>query len=104
MQWHLAEVKRAPQGAKVLASSPAAAIQSVAIGDHAIGTQFHCEFSAQTVAGWNSLPSYVANLEKHGGEGAYQRLVRESYPLMPQMHAMTRQVYDNLVTATGLRR
>jgi GMP synthase-like glutamine amidotransferase len=104
MQWHMAEVKRAPQGAKVLASSPAAAIQSVAVGEHAVSTQFHCEFSPQTVAGWGSMPSYVAALEKHRGEGAYPRLMAECYPLMPQMHAMTRKVYDNLAKATGLRR
>jgi GMP synthase-like glutamine amidotransferase len=103
MQWHMAEVKRAPQGGTVLASSQATAIQSVAVGDHAIGTQFHCEFSPQTVASWSSMPSYVANLERHRGEGAYRRLVDECYPLMPQMHAMTRRIYDNLVTATGLR-
>jgi GMP synthase-like glutamine amidotransferase len=103
MQWHMAEVKRAPQEAKVLASSPAAAVQTMAVGDHAISTQFHCEFSPQSVATWSSLPSYLATLEKHRGSGAYQRLVSECFPLMPQMHAMTRRIYDNLVAATGLR-
>jgi hypothetical protein len=38
------------------------------------------------------------------GEGAYPRLMRESYPLMPEMARMTRRIYDNLMTATGLRR
>lgn len=104
MQWHMAEVKRAPEGAAVLASSPASAIQAVAIGSHAIGTQFHCEFTPQTIAGWASLPAYIASLERHRGEGAYPRLVAEAYPLMPQMAAMTRKVYDNLVESTGLKR
>ena len=103
MQWHMAEVKRAPQEAKVLASSETTAIQSVAIGNHAIGTQFHCEFSPQTIAAWNSLPNYVAALEKHNGAGAYPRLMAEAYPLMPQMAAMTRRIYDNLIEAVGLR-
>lgn len=103
MQWHMAEVKRAPQGAKVLASSPAVAIQSVAVGEHAIGTQFHCEFSPQTLAGWSSLPGYIKSLDGHHGEGGYHRLLAEAYPLMPQMHAMTRRIYDNLLEATGLR-
>lgn len=74
MQWHHAEVKRAPQGALVLAHSPAAAVQSLAIDTHALSTQFHCEFSAQTVATWSSLPSYIAMLEKDHGIGAYERL------------------------------
>ena len=104
MQWHLAEVKRPPQQAQVLASSINTAVQSIAIDSHAISTQFHCEFTPQTMAGWSSLPGYIANLEKHRGEGAYPKLLRESFPLMPQMAAMTRRIYDNLVTATGLRK
>ncbi len=104
MQWHMAEVKRAPQQAIVLASSAQTAVQSIAIDEHALSTQFHCEFTPQTVAGWSSLPAYIANLERHNGPGAYPRLVSESYPLMPDMARMTRQMYDNLVTATGLRK
>ena len=104
MQWHMAEVKRVPEGATVLASSPLIPVQALAVGDHAMSTQFHCEFTPQTVAGWSSLPGYVANLEKHLGEAAYPRLVKESYPLMPRMARMTRQLYDNLISATGLRK
>lgn len=104
MQWHMAEVTRAPEGAAVLASSERISVQALAVGDHAMSTQFHCEFTPQTVAGWSSLPSYVANLEKHLGEEAYPRLMKQSFPLMPQMARMTRQMYDNLVTATGLRK
>lgn len=103
MQWHFAEVKRAPQQARVLASSPRAEIQSIAIDRHAMSTQFHCEFTPQSVAGWSSLPSYVQTLEKHLGPGAYPKLVRESFPLMPQMARMARRMYDNLVVSTGLR-
>lgn len=104
MQWHMAEVKRVPQGATVLAASDLIPVQAIAVGDYALSTQFHCEFTPQTVAGWSSLPGYIANLEKHLGEEAYPRLLRQSYPLMPRMARMTRQMYDNLVTATGLRR
>jgi len=104
MQWHMAEVKRVPEGARVLASSALIPVQALAVGDHAMSTQFHCEFTPQTVAGWSSLPSYVSTLERHLGEGAYPRLVKQSYPLMPRMARMTRRIYDNLVTATGLRK
>lgn len=103
MQWHWAEVTRAPQGAKVLATSKRSAIQAVAVDGHAIGTQFHCEFSPQTMAAWSSIPGYLASLEKQNGEGAYRRLVAEATPLMPQMARMTRRIYDNLMVATGLR-
>lgn len=103
MQWHFAEVTRAPQQARILATSSRAAVQAIAIDDHAMSTQFHCEFTPQSVAGWASQPSYIELLEEHLGAGAYPRLVAQSYPLMPQMAAMTRRMYDNLVTTTGLR-
>ena len=104
MQWHWAEVTRAPQEAKVLAMSARSAIQSIAIDSHAVSTQFHCEFTPQTMAVWSSLPSYLATLERQNGAGAYRRLVDEATPLMPQMARMTRRIYDNLMLATGLRK
>ncbi len=103
MQWHHAEVKRAPQGAKILASSPLTGVQSLAVGDHALSTQFHCEFSPQTVAGWSSLPSYLSVLEREHGAGAYERLKAECYPLMPEMAAQTRLMWENFRTASGLK-
>jgi GMP synthase-like glutamine amidotransferase len=102
MQWHHAEVKTPPKGASVLASSPRTAVQAIAIDDHALGLQFHAEFSAQTVASWESLPSYVAALERELGAGAYARVTAEAYPLMPQMGAMAQRLYDNLKRASGL--
>lgn len=104
IQWHHAEVKRPPSGGKVLASSPRAAIQALAIGDHALGTQFHCEFTPQTMAGWSSVPSYVSTLEQHLGAGGYERLLTETYPLMPEMAGVTRTLYHNLASAVGIRR
>jgi GMP synthase-like glutamine amidotransferase len=103
MQWHHAEVKRAPQGALVLAHSEAAAIQSLAIDNHALSTQFHCEFTPQTVATWSSLPNYVAVLEREFGVGAYERLKMECYPQMPAMAKMTRIIWDNFKKASGLK-
>lgn len=104
IQWHMAEVKVPPQYAKTLASSPRTAVQVMAIDDHAMSTQFHCEFSAQTVAGWSSLPGYITQLEKHLGPGAYPRFMQEALPLMPKMAEQTRRMYDNLLAATGLRK
>lgn len=102
MQWHHAEVKTAPEGAKVLASSSRTQVQAIAIDNHALGLQFHAEFSPQTVASWESLPSYVAALDRELGPGAYARVTEEAYPLMPKMGAMTRRIYDNLKRASGL--
>jgi GMP synthase-like glutamine amidotransferase len=103
LQWHFAEVQKVPPEAVVLARSEATDVQAVAIGDHAIGTQFHCEFSPQTLMGWTSVPSVSQSLERRNGPGALHRFIAEAYPLMPRMRAMTHQIYENLVRATGLR-
>jgi GMP synthase-like glutamine amidotransferase len=102
MQWHHAEVNRAPQGAVVLAKSAAASVQSLAVDNHALSTQFHCEFSPQTVATWSSLPNYVSTLERELGLGGYEKLKAECYPLMPAMARMTRTMWDNFKIASGL--
>jgi GMP synthase-like glutamine amidotransferase len=102
MQWHHAEVKTPPKAASVLASSVRTAVQAMAIEDHALGLQFHAEFSPQTVASWESLPSYIATLERELGAGAYDRVSAQAYPLMPQMGAMAQRLYHNLKSASGL--
>ena len=104
MQWHLAEVTRAPKESTVLAGSEQTPVQAIAIDSHAIGTQFHCEFTPQSMGGWSSLPDYIQTLERARGVGAYPRLLEEAFPLMPDMAKMTRRIYDNLMQATGLRR
>ena len=104
MQWHHAEVKRIPQSATILAASERCAVQAMAIDDHALSTQFHCEFSPQTVAGWSSLPNYVRILERELGTGGYRQLKEQSYPLMPAMARSTRQLYENFKKASGLIR
>ena len=45
-------------------------------------------------------------IDAHVGyvHGAYDRVTREAYPLMPRMGAMTRRIYDNLMRATGLKK
>jgi GMP synthase-like glutamine amidotransferase len=103
MQWHHAEVKRAPQGSAVLASSADCAVQSLAIDGHALSTQFHCEFTPQTVATWRSVPEYVAALEKELGPGAYPRLVEQCMPQMPEMARATRMIWDNFKEKSGLK-
>ena len=102
MQWHHAEVKRMPQSAILLASSATTSVQAMAIDAHALSTQFHCEFSPQTVAGWSSMPGYLAALEREKGAGAYDRLKTQCYPLMPSMQQTTFQLWTNFKAKTGL--
>jgi GMP synthase-like glutamine amidotransferase len=104
VQWHFADVKRPPEGAAILARSPTTAVQTIAIDSHAIGLQFHAEFTPQTVASWESLPGYIASLEANLGQGAYERVAAEAYPMMPGLAVLTRRIYDNLLRSTGLKR
>lgn len=104
MQWHHAEVQEAPSSAVVLASSEKTAIQAIAVDRHAVGLQFHAEFTPQSVASWESLPGYIAALEEALGPGAYGSVVRQAYPILPQMGALTRRIYLNLTRQAGLRK
>jgi GMP synthase-like glutamine amidotransferase len=104
MQWHFAEVKSLPGNATVLAASPDSAIQAMAVDKHALGLQFHAEFTPQTVASWESLPGFIASLNATLGAGAFDRVASEAYPLMPRMGAMTRRIWDNFTRATGLKK
>ena len=102
MQWHHAEVQRAPEVAKVLARSNNAAVQALQVGRHAFSTQFHCEFTPQAVLSWAAVPSYVAALEKENGEGAHGRLLKACWPHMPQMGRQTRIMWENFKRMSGV--
>ena len=71
----------AAAGARVLAASDATAVQALAIGDHAIGTQFHCEFTPAD-GGHLVIDPGLCWTAWNGiwDAGAYPRLVAESYP------------------------
>jgi GMP synthase-like glutamine amidotransferase len=102
MQWHHAEVKRVPQSGRVLAQSAKTAVQALAIDRHALSTQFHCEFTPQSVEGWASMPKYVEAMEAELGAGAYECVRAEAYPLMPDMARNTRQMWENFKRSAGL--
>ncbi len=103
IQWHMAEVKTVPDVAEVLASSELTAVQIMAVDTHAVSTQFHCECSPQSLSAWTGTPGYVPIFEKHKGAGSYRRFLEEAYPLMREMHAMTKRLYDNMAINNGLR-
>ena len=104
LQWHMAEVKKVGPDTKILATSDRANVQSIAVGEHAMATQFHCEFTLQTIAGWASLPKYIEGLEGHLGSGYYPHFMAKAARLMPEIDRSTRQMYENLARASGLRK
>jgi GMP synthase (glutamine-hydrolysing) len=68
LQWH-ADTFELPDGASLLASSPAYPHQAFA-WRRAYGLQFHLEVSAELAATWLEVPSYAAELTRaRGPEG-----------------------------------
>lgn len=96
MQWHHAEVTKVPWGAEVLASSGSCRVQIMAVGREMLATQFHAELTPALIRRWAQIPQYLTWLDEALGPGAYERLVKEALPLMPQMRRMSRMLYDNL--------
>lgn len=104
MQWHLAEVARAPDEARVLANSTGTAVQAMAIDAHALGVQFHCEWTLDAMRGWAGIDGRVPALEAHLGPGGHERLIASAAPHMPAIDAMTERLYRNFACASGLER
>jgi GMP synthase-like glutamine amidotransferase len=104
MQWHHAEVTRLPEGATVLASSPVSKVQIMGAGDVLLATQFHAELTPELVARWAHIPQYIAWLEEALGAHAYERVRLRALPLMPEMAAMSRRLFDNLLDGKAIAR
>lgn len=96
-QWHAAEVVRAPAGARVLAASPACAVQAFAVGERAFGLQFHAEVDAATLADWLADPSAIAALEHRLGPDGPARFAAEVRAHLPELRAAARRIYDNFM-------
>jgi GMP synthase-like glutamine amidotransferase len=102
MQWHLAEVSRVPDDAQVLARSAGTAVQAMAVDAHALGVQFHCEWTLESIGGWAAIDGWVPALEAHLGPGGHQRMLASAAPHMPAIDAMTERLYRNFARASGL--
>jgi len=104
MQWHHAEVTRLPAGAEVLASSPVTPVQIMSVGGCLLGTQFHAELTPALVERWAHIPQYLEWLDAALGPDAYERVRLRALPLMPEMRAMSQQLFNNLLQSAGVKR
>jgi GMP synthase-like glutamine amidotransferase len=103
-QWHHAEVERLPADAVCLAASSSTPVQMMAIGEVALGIQFHAEWTDEFIARWESFPTYMAALEKELGPGVYPRIRKETAEIMADFSALGRTLYDNLMNRSGLKK
>jgi GMP synthase (glutamine-hydrolysing) len=75
LQWH-SDTFDLPDGATLLASSPAYANQSF-VRRRAYGLQFHLEVPPELASQWAEVPAYAESLEAILGPGAMPGLVEE---------------------------
>lgn len=99
MQWHHAEVVRAPAGAEVLASSPVTPIQIMAVGSHILATQFHGELTPELIGRWAAIPQYISWLEEAHGTGAYDNVVADFLPEAAALRTMSRLLLQAVLPA-----
>lgn len=98
LQWHRAEVRRPPEGAKVLATSSRCRIQAIAVGARAFGLQCHAEVDQAIVDHWLGLPAVAADLVRTLGPAAPARLAADARAHMPALNRAARQLYANFMT------
>ena len=103
LQWHGAAVLEPPEGAVVLAQSPACANQAMRIGDRAYGLQYHTELTSRTVGEWGVVPAYAAALDATLGAGALARLDAEATNKMTDFARDSRRLYDNFMNLLKTR-
>lgn len=95
LQWHSAEVTALPQGAEVLATSPACAAQAMRWGTRAFSLQFHVEIEADTVPDWAAIPDYAEALRGAMGEEGPDRLARDCAARMTGFNTIAERLYIN---------
>ncbi len=102
LQWHEAEVTQPPVGARVLARSPACAVQAFAWGPRALGVQFHVEAEADTVARWADVSGWRPQIEARLGPGGTDRLIADCARHEAEFTRLARALWGNwLVAAQG---
>ena len=96
-QWHSAEVTRVADGTRILASSPACAINAMSWGARAFSIQFHVEITPSTVTEWGAVPEYATALAEALGECALDRLEQDAGEQMSRFYAISKQLYSNFM-------
>lgn len=102
MQWHHAEVKRAPEGAEIFASSPDCAIQAMHFGPSIVSIQFHAESSLKTLEKWKDDQVTLDALHKASGEGAYDALIANARERMPATEQNAMRLFNRWIEVNGL--
>ena len=88
---------------RLKASSPDCRVQALSIGEQAFSLQYHVEITETTVSDWAAVPAYKEALEKNLGADALQQFHADTEAHMADFNRNARRLYDNFMTATGLK-
>jgi GMP synthase (glutamine-hydrolysing) len=100
-QWH-GETFDLPEGAVLLATSPAYPNQAFRWKEKAYGVQFHVEISADLAKQWSQVSAYKAALERVCGVGAATKVVGDVSREQDVLHSYARSMFENWLKACAL--
>ena len=100
-QWH-GETFELPDGAVLLATSPAYPNQAFRWGKKAYGIQFHVEISADLVKQWSQVPAYRLALERVLGVDAASKLLDDVSREEKALHSYARSMFENWLDACAV--
>jgi GMP synthase (glutamine-hydrolysing) len=93
LQWH-GDTFDLPDGATLLASSPAYPNQAFRVGRAAYGIQFHVEVLPAMAREWALVPEYGAYADRVLGDGGMERLMGEFDTAEAAMRATGRSIFE----------
>lgn len=99
LQWHGVRVAQAPEGAVILARSPACPVQAMRINHNAWSMQYHIEVEEDTVENWAAIPAYHRALLEIMGEEDIATLTQQAAEAMPSFLAHSERLYSNFMRA-----
>ena len=94
LQWH-GDTFELPDGAKLLASSPAAPNQAFQAGEAAYGVQFHLEVTPEMAREWAQVPAYRDSLAATLGEERGAEFLAEVERRAAELHPAARRLFEN---------
>ncbi len=93
LQWH-GDTFDLPDGAVLLASSPAYAHQAYRVGPVAYAVQFHVEVTEAMGEDWAAVPAYAEYADRVLGPGGSDRLLVEFRARSPRMQEHARVMFE----------
>jgi GMP synthase-like glutamine amidotransferase len=102
LQWH-GDTFELPDGAVLLATSPAYPNQAFRVGRAAYGVQFHIEVTTELSHEWSVVPAYVEYADRVLGPGGIEGLLADFAARTEEMQAHARGMFGRWLDLVGAR-